>query len=259
MHQDAKSAADAGSSTASSGWNFQTSRGDVFRPELAPTFFQVKHRFNLAATYDLATGPLSHSFGLFYAVQAGNPYSLIMDGDPNTDANFNNDLLFVPNGGAAGVILCPFNNNSRVAPKAGAPCGTGVTPLDSTQFSNFLSSVGLDPNKGGILQRNVLEQPWQRRLDFHYELGLPAYHTARLLVTADILNLLNLVNKDWGVEKFVNFSTYTPVRYQGIDPGTNKPVYREENPGSLTPGKQFAGITSAASRWQGRLGLRVNF
>src|SRR5690242_21247695 len=69
-HQDAKSAADAGSSTASSGWNFQTNQGNDFRPELAPTFFQVKHRINLAATYDVATGLFSHSFGLFYAVQS---------------------------------------------------------------------------------------------------------------------------------------------------------------------------------------------
>jgi hypothetical protein len=158
------------------------------------------------------------------------------------------------------VILCPFNNNNRTAPKAGVPCGTaGVAPLDSSLFTNFLSSVGLDPNKGGILERNNLQQPWQRRMDFHYELGLPPVHRARLLVTADVLNLLNLFNKDWGVEKFVNFSTYTPVRYQGIDPTTGKPVYREENPGSLTPGKQYTGTTSLASRWQGRLGLRLNF
>lgn len=258
MHQNAKSSADAGSSTASSGWNFQTSRGDIFHPELAPTYFQVKNRFNVAATYDLTTGPLSHSFGLFYAVQAGVPYSLIMDGNPNTDGNFNNDLLYVPTGGSAGMILCPYNNGSSAKPAAGAPCGAGITPLDSAQFSNFLSSVGLDPNKGGILTRNNLTSPWQRRLDFHYELGLPQFHSARVMVTADVLNLLNMFDKNWGVEQYVNFSTYTPVRYQGIDPTTNKPVYREENSGALTPGKQIS-TGSLASRWQGRLGLRLNF
>ncbi len=264
-HQNAQSAADAGSSTASSGWNFQTSRGNIFKPELAPTFFQVKNRFNIAATYDLTTGRFSHSFGLFYAAQAGNPYSLIMDGNPNTDGNFNNDLLYVPTGGASGLILCPYNNGSTAKPAAGAPCGAGVTPLDSTLFSSFLSSVGIDPNKGQILARNNLTAPWQRRLDFHYELGLPQFHSGRVLITADVLNLLNMFNKNWGVEKFVNFSTYNPVRYQGIDPSTNKPVYRMETPpstsapqGSLTAGNQFQ-VGNAASRWQGRLGLRINF
>jgi hypothetical protein len=265
IHQDAKSAADAGSSTASSGFNFQTSRGDIFKPELAPTFFQVRHRFNLAATYDFATGPFSHSLGLFYAVQSGNPYSLLIDGNPNKDNSFSNDLLYVPAGGSAGFILCPFSNGSTTAPAAGKPCGvtgtpaTAVTPLDSSLFSTFISSVGLDPNKSGILQRNNLEQPWQRRLDFHYELGLPAVHSARVLVTGDVQNLLNMVNKEWGIERFVNFSTYTPVRYQGNDPTSGKPVYREETAGALTPGTQFAGATSNASRWQARVGLRVTF
>ncbi|HSP32905.1 MAG TPA: hypothetical protein VLU46_01160, partial [Thermoanaerobaculia bacterium] len=260
IHQDAKSAADAGSSTASSGWNFQTTRGDIFTPELAPTYFQVKNRFNVSATYDLTTGPISHSFGLFYAAQAGNPYSLLIDGNPNGDASFSNDILSVPSGGASGLILCPYNNGSSAAPKAGAPCGVaGISPLDSAQFANFLSSVGLDPNAAGILQRNNLQQPWQRRLDFHYELGLPAIRTTRILVTADVMNLLNLFDKNWGVEKYVNFATYTPVRYQGIDPDTKKPVYREEFNGALNPGTQFTGTTSTASRWQARLGLRVNF
>ena len=122
------------------------------------------------------------------------------------------------------------------------------------------SSLG----EGGILQRNNLQAPWQRRLDFHYELGLPSFHTARVLLTGDIQNLLNMIDREWGLERFVNFSTYTPVRFQGIDPTSGKPVYRIESASSdgttsLTPGKQFAGDTSTASRWQARVGVRVNF
>ena len=258
-HQDAKSAGDASSSTASSGFNFQTTSGDIFRPEVAPTFFQVKHRFNVAATYDLTTGPFSHSFGVFYAVQTGNPYSLLIDGNPNRDNSSSNDLLFIPAGGASGVILCPFNNGSTAAPTAASPCGVaGIAPLDSSQFSTFLSSVGIDPNKAGVVGRNSLQAPWQRRLDFHYELGLPSYRTVRVLVTGDVQNLLNMIDREWGVERFVNFSTYTPVRFQGIDPTSQKPVYREEAAGSLQYGKQFTDA-SLASRWQARVGVRVNF
>lgn len=265
IHQDAKSAADASSSTAASGFNFQTTSGDIFNPELAPTFFQVKNRFNIAATYDLATGAFSHSFGLFYAAQAGNPYSLLMSGDPNRDSNQNNDLLYVP---AGGIILCGFTQTFNTqTPTAAAPCGTANgqptglrnDPIDSSLFYSFLQSVGVKTDQSGVVGRNSLQQPWQRRLDFHYELGLPALRSTRLLVTADVQNLLNMFNKEWGIEKFVNFSTYTPVRFQGIDPGTGKPVYREQSAGALTPGTQYTGLTSTASRWQARLGLRLNF
>jgi Carboxypeptidase regulatory-like domain/TonB-dependent Receptor Plug Domain len=255
-HQTAKSAGEGQSSVAFSNWQFnQLSRGDIFRQELATSSFQLKDRYNIGATYHVATGSLSHAIGLYYDAEAGEPYSLLIGGDPNKDGTVNNDLLSVPANGAAGVILCPSNAKT---PTATAPCGAGITPLDSVRFSNFISSVGLDPNKAAILQRNNLTQPWNRRLDFHYELGLPQVYTTRVLVTADVLNLLNMFDKNSGVARFVGFGTYKPVNYQGQDAATGKPIYREAFTGALTPGSQFS-TANIASRWQGRLGLRVNF
>jgi Carboxypeptidase regulatory-like domain len=253
-HLNAKGAAEGQSSIAYSGWQFnQLTRGDIFRPELGTSSFQITNRFNIAATYNLTTGLLSHSFGAYYNAQSGFPYSLLMGGDPNHDGTTNNDLLFVP--AAGGVILCPSNAGR---PTATAPCGAGVTPSDPARFTNFLSSVGLNPTSGQILQRNILNQPWTRELDFHYELGLPEYRTGRVLVTADILNLLNLFDKNSGVVRYVNFGTYKPVNYQGQDAATGKPIYREAFNGALNPGRQFS-TADTRSRWQGRLGLRVNF
>jgi hypothetical protein len=255
-HQNAKGAAEGQSSTAFSGWQFnQLTRGDIFHPELGISSFQVKNRFNLATTYDITTGLLSHSFGLFYVAQAGQPYSLLIGGDPNRDGTANNDLMFIPAGGAAGLILCP---SSAKAPTATAPCGVGITPLDSATFSNFIASTGLDPNKSQILPRNNINQPWTRRVDFHYEIGLPTFHATRLIVTADVLNLLNLFDKNNGVERFVSFGTYKPVNWVAIDTASGKPIYREAFPGALTPGTQYS-TANIGSRWQGRLGVRVNF
>ncbi len=255
-HQNARTAGEGQSSVAYSNWQFnQLSRGDIFQQELATSSFQIKNRFNIAATYNLATGPFSHAFGLYYDAEAGQPYSLLMGGDPNKDGSQNNDLLFVPGGGASGLILCPFNAKT---PTATAPCGAGITSLDSARFSNFISSVGLDPSKSQILQRNNISQPWARRLDFHYELGLPAVYTARVMITADVLNLLNLFDKNSGVARYVNFGTYKPVSYVAQDTATGKPIYREAFPGALTPGSQIS-VANTASRWQGRLGLRVSF
>ncbi len=255
-HQNAKGAAEGQSSVAYSGWQFnQLSRGDIFHPELGTSSFQIKNRFTIAASYDVSTGPFSHSVGLYYNAQSGLPYSLLMGGDPNKDLTSNNDLLSVPSGGASGLILCP---NTAKTPTATAPCGAGITALDSSKFSSFLSSVGIDPSKAEILPRNNLDAPWTRKLDFHYELGLPQYHTARVLITADVMNLLNLFDKNNGVAQFVSFGTYMPVVYQGQDSATGKPIYRENFNGALTPGRQFS-TANIASRWQARLGLRVNF
>ncbi|HEV2721746.1 MAG TPA: hypothetical protein VG323_17135, partial [Thermoanaerobaculia bacterium] len=156
-------------------------------------------------------------------------------------------------------ILCPSTSNA--APNATSPCRSATatqTPLDNSVFTNFLSSVGLGGQAGTAPKRNSAYQPWTRRLDFHYELGLPQFYHTRVLVQADILNLLNLFDKNSGVERFVVNNTYNPVTYSGQDPTTGKPVYRESAAGRLTPGNQFV-TANLASRWQGRLGLRVNF
>ncbi|MDQ6801798.1 MAG: carboxypeptidase regulatory-like domain-containing protein [Acidobacteriota bacterium] len=256
-HQKAKSVGEGNSSTASSQWQFGfITRGDIYNPELSTSTFQVKHRISLATTYSLNTGPLSHNFGLFYVAQAGRPYSLLLGGDPNRDGSGNNDLLFIP----SDLILCPATSNA--APTAAGPCrtsgGATQTALDTNLFSTFLSSVGLKAGAGTAPLRNSLQQPWTRRLDFHYEIGLPPMWRTRILVQADVLNLMNMFDKNSGVEKFVTNNTYMPVTYSGQDPTTGKPVYRETAPGRLTPGNQFS-TANLGSRWQGRLGLRVNF
>jgi hypothetical protein len=256
-HQTAESVGDFTSSTAGSQWQFgYVSRtGDLVNGELTPSVFQVENRFNVSASYNITTFGFGHNFGLFYVAQAGQPYSLLMGGDPNRDGSGNNDLLYIP----ADLILCPSSANA--APNATSACRSSSAtfqPLDKAVFNNFLNSVGYQPGSGEAPERNSLRQPWTRRLDFHYELGLPQIMGTRVSIQADILNLLNMFDEEAGVQRFVNNNTYMPVTYSGQDPTTGLPVYREAANGRLTPGNQFS-TANLASRWQGRLGLRVSF
>jgi hypothetical protein len=256
-HQKAESVGDFTSSTAGSQWQFGyiSRTGDLVNPELTTSIFQVENRFNLSATYNLTTGPFSHGFGLFYVAQAGQPYSLLLGGDPNRDGSANNDLLFIP----TNLILCPTTSNA--APSAAAPCRTATatqTPLPTATFNTFLESVGYTPGSGQAPERNSLRQPWTRRLDFHYEIGLPQVYGTRVSIQADVLNVLHIFAENVGVQKFVLNNTYQPVIYSGQDPTSGLPVYREAAAGRLTPGNQFS-TANIGSRWQGRLGVRVSF
>lgn len=261
-HQNAKSAFDATSSRAISNWRFQHNRGDIFTPQLGRSAFEQKHRFNLSATYDLATGPFNHTFGLFYNAQSGRPYSLLLGGDPNRDTNASNDLLYIP-GGADKFILCPSN---ATTPTATSPCGSR-TALDSGLFQNYITAAGLDPTKARIINKYESFEPWSRHLDFHYGLQLPV-KIAFTEVTLDMLNLLHYFDKNQGNVYFVSNQNVTPVTYVAQDAATGKPIYREGSTtldasgnrtfGSLTPGRQFS-IADLPSRWQMRLGLRVTF
>ncbi len=239
-YMDSKSAFDATSSIAFSNFQFLPSRGDIFKQDLETSTFEVKHHFVIAPSFTFATGPVTHSLALFYSVQSGRPYSLLVAGDPNRDGTGNNDLLFVP-GSADAVIIKDSGGN--------------VIPYST--FASFLHSAGIDATAGRVLHRNESFEPWVHQVDFHYGVELPV-KVVRAEVTLDVLNFLNIFNSDWGQVRGVNFGTYTPVRYVGQDATSGKPIYQALSSSSLRPGNQFF-LSDLRSRWQGKLGLRLSF
>jgi outer membrane receptor for ferrienterochelin and colicin len=252
--QDAQSAFDATSSRAISNWQFRHTAGDIYAHDLSNSAFEVENRFTVYSSYAFRTGPLSHTVGLFYNAQSGRPYSLMMAGDPNTDGYTTNDLLYVPN---RSIILCPSTaGNPTVTSPCGTASGAAIAPIDAARFTEFLNAAGVDTNTGEILDRYSLNEPWSRQLDFHYELGLPIRGFETQL-QFDITNLLNMFDENAGVVSSVANQNYTPVRYRGLT-ADGTPIYSENAPNALNPGAQFS-TAFLRSRWQARLGLRINF
>ncbi|HEX7707502.1 MAG TPA: hypothetical protein VF701_13690, partial [Thermoanaerobaculia bacterium] len=179
---------------------------------------------------------------LYYNVQSGRPFSLIFGTDMNGDGFATNDLLYLPND----VIIVKN-------------AGSTWTGDPNEQWNKFLASAGVtDPASGRIMERYELEEPWVRQMDFSYELGLPAFGGVRTSVTADVMNLLNMFDKNAGNVRFVPNQNFLPVTYGGIDSATGKPIYRERFADTI---REDAHLSTAdlRSRWQARLGVRVTF
>jgi outer membrane receptor for ferrienterochelin and colicin len=252
-HQSAESAFDSTSSRAISNWQFRHTKGDIFAQDLSRSAFEMEHRFNLSASYDFTTGFLGHTVGLFYNVQSGRPYSVMMTTanitglvDPNGDGYNSNDLLYIPE---AGQVIFQYLNGTTV------DSATNVTAEQA--FFNYLNYLGVEPNSGRILDRYEFTEPWTRSLDLHYGLGVPISRF-RTEVTADVTNLLNLFNEEWGVVKFIANQNTSPVSYRGIDPATGKHIYRENYNSAFSSASQFT-VADTRSRWTARLGVRVSF
>lgn len=258
-HQNTQTSFDATSSRAISNWQFRPTPGDIFAHNTYRSQFEVKNRYNLAATYDFGTGPFTHSVGLFWNAQQGHPYSLLMGSGPlvnggrsvNGDLFTSNDLLFVP----SNAIVCQSSGTTVASCVANNATAGGQAA--QARWSSFLQSLGVDPTKSQELKANQFTEPWTRELDFHYELGLPAFRGIRTSVQVDMLNLLNLMDREFGLARSVVNQTYTPVVYVGQD-ANNNPVYRENFANALTPNNQLS-TANIRSRWQGKLGLRVTF
>jgi hypothetical protein len=236
-YMKAKAAFEATSSVAYSNWQFQTTDGNIYSQQLTRSFFEVPNRFNFVLSQAIKTGPLYHNVGLIYTAQSGQPYSILMLGDANKDGTSNNELLFVPT-----------NYSDIVWKGAGAPT--------EVQWNNFLSMTGLDKYRGQVMPRNALDAPWIHSLDFHYDVELPI-SVARVQITFDVLNLINLIDNNKGLLRFVSNQTYSALTYSGVDTATGKPIYTV-GANALNEGRQYT-ISDLRSRYQLKLGGRVSF
>jgi hypothetical protein len=116
--------------------------------------------------------------------------------------------------------------------------------------------TGLDAYRGRVAARNGLDAPWIHTLDFHYDVTLPI-SVVQVQLTFDVLNLINLINHNAGLLRYVSNQTYTALNYSGMDAATGKPIYTV-NSGALNDGRQYT-TQGLRSRYQLKLGGRVSF
>ena len=236
-YMNAKAAFEATSSVALSNWQFQTTNGNITTEQLTRSFFDVPHRFTVVGSQNFRTGPVNHNVGLVFTAQSGQPYSILMGGNPNGDGASGNDLLYVPQ-----------NYSDVLWLGAGAP--------DEATWNQFLSATGLDAYRGRVAERNALDAPWLRSLDFHYDFEVPIT-AIKAQITFDVLNLINLIDNNSGLQRYVNFQTYTALNYSGMDAATGKAKYTV-NANALNGTSQYS-TNDLRSRWQIKLGARLTY
>lgn len=241
MYNDAKGINDGDSSQARSNWRFNETPGDPNDLPLSTSDYEVEDRFNAALSYqfDVAEGwPTTVS--LFYNAQSGRPYSTTYAFNFLDRATINgdfevNDLIFVP-ASADDVII------------------TGGTFSDLENYINL--DDGLSNARGSIVGRNASSSPWIHSLDFRLAQGFQIGRNT-FQVTFDLLNLANLLDSDSGINRFVPFSGVSPVRFDGIDEATGKPIYNLESE-IFDPDDRWV-IDDLRSRWRAKLGVRWTF
>jgi hypothetical protein len=248
VYTDATVINDGDSSQAISNWRFNETPGDPNNLPESTSDYEVEHRFNgaLAYQFNIAKGwPTTVS--LFYNAQSGRPYSTTfafsnavpttINGDRETT-----DLIFVPNS-ADDVII-----------RGTRPDGTAATFADLDAYIEL--DEGLRSHRGGIVPRNASIAPWTHSMDLRLAQGFEVGRN-NFEVTLDVLNLANLFDSDSGITRFVNFSGVAPIRYDGIDQATGKPIYTLLAP-VFDPSRRFL-IDDLRSRWRARLGVRWSF
>ncbi|GAA4360958.1 carboxypeptidase regulatory-like domain-containing protein [Hymenobacter saemangeumensis] len=217
-------------------------------PELAYSNFDLRHKFIANVAYQFRLGEKLHfNTSLIYIARSGSPYSYVYEGDVNRDGSAKNDLLYVPRNRSE-INLADITNAQ----------GAVLVSADQqyAQLERYIAGDEyLAERRGQYAERNGARTPWTQQLDLRLSTRLPLAKAHRLEVTLDVLNLGNLLHRDWGRQYFVpniNNSGYALLDFVRI--ANNQPVYQFKNPAG-TPWQ----TDPISSRWQGQLGLRYSF
>jgi hypothetical protein len=248
------------SSDATSNFGLNPVFTDPNDPPVRPGTYDRPHKIVVSAWTSLFESMGGTEVTLIYIGQSGRAYSYVYLDDVNGDGypgggrllDHDNDLLYVP----FGVSDLP---------------GSIVTQMLMEQLIE--QEECLKVNRGQILPRNACRTPWTDRLDLRVSQSIRA-GSGSVQVIFDVLNVLNMLNNDWGRVETVTDPTIPMLSFRGrtadcpgeCDPTPQDPMsVNYAGPVRINPetGNAMAALPLSAavpaSQWQAQLGLRVSF
>lgn len=260
-HNRSKTVNSGGSSQAVSNWRFNPSV-NINDPALATSPFEVRHRlltslsyrFDWSDVFDGLQSRLATSVGLVYEGRSGSPFSWIYFGDANGDGT-NNDLVYVPED-EGDVFLTTGNWNL----------------LDAF----IRGQDALQEARGSFLDRNSARDPWTHLVDLRLSQEIVTFEGQQIELTANLENVLNLIDDDWGRVRFSSFNDQYAWNFERYvtegDVGgrlagrlvtqddVGKPVVTASDRFLFEPTlSDDVYSTSFASRWRLQFGIRYTF
>lgn len=171
--------------------------------------YSIPHRIIASLTWEHNFfGDYATRVSAFYDGHSGAPYSYIFGNDVNGDSYFR-DLAFIP------------LNRTDVE----------FTAASQPLVNSFMTYIGnhsqLQRNTGRIFERNDARAPWVSQLDLSFSQEIPGFmkgHKGELRF--DIFNVLNMIDKNWGVERRADFPLERRLAdVVGVNPATGKYIY----------------------------------
>jgi len=238
------------SSQAASNWGYNNIRYNPNDPELVWSNFDVRHRIGFAFSWQIhliRSAPTTLS--MFYGGRSGRPYATTYSSfDANGDGRNSNDLVYIP----ASQSEVVFVNSSGVA----------WADQDTlwAMLNKFISGdPGLNDYRGKVVPRNSSRDPWYHALDMRIaqDIPVPVLNGHRVQFTVDIINVLNLLNHNWGRSYSVSSQNDTPWTLQGSNFGVDATTGKMRIQWTGRPSRYV--LSQLGSRWQIQAGFRYSF
>ncbi|PTS97140.1 TonB-dependent receptor [Pedobacter sp. HMWF019] len=219
-------------------------------PVLANSNFDIRSRIVANISYNKVWSKAGKTnVSLFFSAQSGSPFTYGIVNNSIQGLPQQVSLAYIP---ARDEAIRYFQNNfsSTAAQQAEA-------------FNQFIDADAyLKNRRGAFTERNKGRTPWNVQADLHisHDFFMKAGGKQFITLTADIVNLTNLISKTWGVQYF-SPNTFNSTSSVGLTPTLFPPA---QNSGSypvyefINPGKPYS-IDYYGSRAQVQLGARYTF
>lgn len=254
------------SSQAVSQWRFNHVRDNPNTAELSASLFDIPHRVAVAVSKRFEYGGgYATTLSAFYELRSGRPFSYVYDGDLNADGQTENDLIYVPrNANDQNEILL----GRIVSVGSGAARRDSLVVASATTRQQLESYIARDENlnasRGSIMERFAAREPIVQQLDLRLaqEIPIPFTDGHKIEITVDCINVLNLLNSEWGRVQSVSNNRDLLLRFEGMTTSTmikdaaigdGVPIF------SYTDKKNPFGYDDLLSRYQIQVGVRYTF
>ena len=203
--------------------------------------FDVPHKISVSGSANL---PFGLQASAVYTARAGTPYAYVTSNDINGDGISTNDLVYVPLD-QSDISIAGTNQQA-----------------DWDRLNAFIESEKcLREQRGRIMQRTSCRNPWQRFLDVRLSKVIPTLSGQSLEISADVFNFLNMLDKDWGINRetvfFQQVSLLTGATYNTNNTATEDDDRWNYTVPATLPALRRVSVES--SRWKMQLGLKYIF
>lgn len=209
--------------------------------ELAPSLYGNQHRIIAVGSKVFDWNGKSNfntTVSLFAEYAQGTRYSYTYNGDINGDGSVLNDLLYIPT--SAEMAQLNFGGDNPDAQRAA--------------FNAFIEQDDyLSSRRGQFAEKYGALAPWFSQWDLRILQDISVVGSNKFQVSLDILNVGNLINDSWGVERRSTFTGLDQPVSVSVTDGT--PTYIFDS----SRGETFFNDFSLVSRWQMQFGLRYIF
>ncbi len=221
--------------------------------------YQRDNTFRLTASYDAKLfGDNNTRIELFFSSQSGQRFSYTFADQASGN---NRSSVFGVNQSATGN---PTTNNRYLlyVPNVSSPTADSrvvyAPGFDFAGFQRLVQNSPLNEYQGQIAPKNIGQAPRFNKLDISLRQEVPFVFGGKIELLADIENVLNLIDKDWGSLRQVAFPGFgTVVNVTCANAACTQYQYSNRSNTGVTAPDQAVDLRG--SFWGLRFGARVKF